>query len=209
MSRREKISKRPLPPRKLPTECLSCGAENPWELKMVEFTAPFRATSHEVSSEAFECRNCNAVTTTDEHSNAISAKIREAHAKWVSEKLKRSIKELDTNLRDLAQKTGIPFATLGRISGGNHLPEASIEKLLWLQIDQLMHTRMNQQWIQMEQSLILVVSDVVKFRTPEKISASAYAKIFKYNPDFVWEANKPNDWNRTAVESVPCEPILA
>lgn len=148
---RERISKRPLPPRKLPSQCLCCGTENPWVLNKVPFIAPFRDAEHEFRAEVHQCRHCDAVTTTEEQSAAISAQTRNAHQKWISEKLKAAKKELGLSLRDLAEKSGIPFATLGRVSSGEHLIEATMEKLLWMEIGKLTQAQIAGRWLGMRQ----------------------------------------------------------
>ncbi len=175
---RQRLSTRPLPPRKLPTECLCCGGVNPWVINKVEFTAPFRDAEHVFRAEVNQCRHCDAISTTEEQSAVISAQVRDAHRKLISEKLKKAQKELGLSLRELAEKSCIPFATLGRISSGDHLIEATMEKLLWLEIVKLTHARNMEGWLQMEQHAFRVTNGSVRIKT-DPMQASLYARILK------------------------------
>ncbi len=157
MSRRERISKRPLLQRKLPTECLSCGSENPWVIHKVAFSAPFRTTVHDVSAEAYQCRHCDAITTSTEQTAAISAMVREAHSKWLAEKFKKQQKQCGCSLREIQAKTGISFATLGRISSASHLVDESTENWLFDELEQLVRKQRERIWMEMD-----VVSDIGK-----------------------------------------------
>jgi transcriptional regulator with XRE-family HTH domain len=175
---RERISKRPLPPRKLPSECLCCGEENPWVINKIEFVAPFRDTEHVFRAEVNQCRHCDAVATTEEQSEAISAKVRESHRKWMSERLKAAQRELGLSLRELADRTSIPFATLGRVSSGEHLIEATVEKLLWMQIGELTHERMMERLFQMKQREFRITNGSVLVKH-DPDSVRAYAAILQ------------------------------
>jgi transcriptional regulator with XRE-family HTH domain len=175
---RQRISTRPLPPRKLPTECLCCGEPDPWVINKVEFTAPFRDAEHIFRAEVNQCRHCDAISTTEEQSAVISAQVRDAHRKWISDKLKKAQKELGLSLRELEEKTCIPFATLGRISSGDHLIEATIEKLLWMEIEKLRHAHTMESWLQMEQPVFRVTNGSVRIKT-DPMQASLYARILK------------------------------
>lgn len=167
-------SKRALKPRLLPPSCLCCGEENPWVLNNVEFTAPFRDTEHGFRTEVNQCRHCDAISTTEEQSAAISAKVRESHRKWMSERLKAAQRELGLSLRDLAERTGIPFATLGRVSSGEHLIEATMEKLLWMEIGKLTHERMMERLIQIKQCEFRITNGhVLAKHDPENVRVYA------------------------------------
>lgn len=147
--KRERISKRPLPPRKLPTECLCCGEENPWVINRVEFVAPFRETEHSFHSEAHQCRHCDAISTTSEQVEAISVRVRDAHKAWISQKFKEACRELGVSIRDLVGLTDIPFATLARASSGESLIEATVEKMLWQEFEVLRQKHLASLWIHM------------------------------------------------------------
>lgn len=175
---RQRHSTRPLPPRKLPTECLCCGEVDPWVINKVEFTAPFRDTEHLVRAEVNQCRHCDAISTTEEQSAVISALVRDVHQRWISEKLKKAQKELGMSLRDLAEKSRIPFATLGRISSGEHLIEATMEKLLWLEIGKLNQARITERWLQMGQQAFRVTNGTVRVNSDPK-QAGLYSRILK------------------------------
>jgi hypothetical protein len=131
----------------------------------VDFTAPFRDTEHVVRAEVNQCRHCDAISTTEEQSAAISAQVREAHRKWVSDRLKKAQKELGLSLRKLSDKADIPFATLGRISAGEHHIEATSEKLLWLEIEKLTHEHLSACWIQMAGHSLRVTNGASVIRT--------------------------------------------
>lgn len=175
---RQRLSTRPLPPRKLPTECLCCGVVNPWVINKVNFSAPFRDVEHNFRAEMNQCRYCDAISTTEEQSSVISAQVRDVHQKWISEKLKKAQKELGLSLRELAEKSCIPFATLGRISSGDHLIEATMEKLLWMEIERLTHARTMEGWLQMEQHAFRVTNGSVRIKT-DPMQAGLYSRILK------------------------------
>jgi hypothetical protein len=80
---RQKISKRPLPPRKLPSQCLQCGEINPWAVNELDISAPFGSTTHEFRAEMHQCGSCGAVSTTPAQLAAINEKVREAHRLWL------------------------------------------------------------------------------------------------------------------------------
>jgi hypothetical protein len=142
-------SKRKLKPRKLPSECLCCGEENPWVINKVEFVAPFRETEHSFRAEAHQCRHCDAISTSPEQVEAISAKVRDAHKAWISQKFKEACRELGVSIRDLVGLTDIPFATLARASSGESLIEATVEKMLWQEIEVLRQRHLATAWIHM------------------------------------------------------------
>lgn len=171
-------SKRQLKPKQLPQECLCCGESTPWVLNTVNFSAPFRDVEHSVQTLVHQCRHCDAIATSEEQSETLLVKVQEAHTKWISDKLKRTQKELGLSLRDLAEKTCIPFATLGRISSGGHLIEATMEKLLWMEIGKLTHARNMEGWLQMEQHAFRVTNGSVRVKT-DPMQASLYARILK------------------------------
>lgn len=176
--KRERLSKRPLPPRKLAPECPCCGEAAPWVVTKVDFTAPFRDTEHVVRAEVNQCRHCDAITTTEEQSAAISAQVREAHRKWISERLKKAQKELGLSLRELSGKADIPFATLGRISAGEHHIEATSEKLLWLEIEKLTQERRSARWIQMAGHSLRMTNGSIVIRTVPG-NGGLYARILQ------------------------------
>jgi len=171
-------SKRQLKPKKLPQECLCCGESNPWVINTVNFTAPFREVEHSVQALVHQCRHCDAIATTEEQSEALLVKSRVAHTKWISEKLKKAQKELGLSLREFAERSVIPFATLGRISSGDHLIEATMEKLLWMEIEKLTHTRKTERWIQMEQHAFRLTNGSVRINGDPK-QAGVYSRILK------------------------------
>lgn len=170
MSRRQKINDRPLPPRKLPTQCLCCGEADPWVVTKVDISAPFRSTTHDIRMEMHQCRSCNAVSTTPEQSDAISAKVRETHTQWMAAKLKKIQKQLGgMSLRELEKRTNVGFATLARISGGDHLVEESIETFVFHQLEKLvqMHTNIelltmeSVQFIHLHREKAIMIADVI------------------------------------------------
>jgi len=175
---RQRLSKRPLPPRKLPSACLCCGGSDPWVVNKVDFIVPFRDAEHSVHAEVNQCRHCDAISTTEEQSAAISAQIRDAHRKWISERLKKAQKELGLSLRELSDKTGISFATLGRVSSGDHLIEATMEKLLWVQIEKLTHEHRSSVWIQTENHELRVTNGSVLIKADSK-NLRVYARVLK------------------------------
>ena len=161
-------SKRQLKPKQLPGECLCCGTGNPWVATTALVTAPFRGVEHSVSAQVHQCRHCDAIATTEDQSDFLLAKAREAHTKWISEKLKAAQKELGLSLRELAEKSAIPFATLGRISSGDHLVEATVEKLLWLEIGKLTHARYAERWIRMAQQPFRATDGSIRIKADPK-----------------------------------------
>lgn len=173
--KRERISKRPLPPRKLPTECLCCGEESPWVINKVEFTAPFRETEHSFRAEAHQCRHCDAISTTPEQVKAISAKVRDAHKAWISQTFKEACRELGVSIRDLVGLTDIPFATLARASSGESLIEATVEKLLWREIEVLRESRLASTWLHMPTMAIPIPSGVATIKI--QATQHLYAKV--------------------------------
>lgn len=169
-------SKRQLKPKQLPPECLCCGTGNPWVTTTVLVTTPFRDVEHSVSAQVHQCRHCDAITTTEDQSDVLLAKAREAHTKWISEKLKAAQQELGLSLRDLAEKSAIPFATLGRISSGDHLVEATMERLLWLEIGKLTHARNAESWIRMGQQPFRATNGSIRIKADPK-QAGLYSGI--------------------------------
>lgn len=144
-------SKRKLKPTKLPQGCLYCGESNPWINITVSLVAPFRGRNYSIHSEVSQCRHCDAIVTTEHQSEATLAKTREAHGRWISEHFRKAQKQLGLSLRQLAAETAIPFATLGRISSGEHFIEANTEKLLLMELDRLIHLQSVSWLIRLEQ----------------------------------------------------------
>jgi len=171
-------SKRQLKPKQLPQECLCCGESNPWVLNTVNFSAPFRDVEHPVQALVHQCRHCDAIATTEEQAESLLVKAREAHMKWLSDNLKKAQKELGLSLREFAEKSGIPFATLGRISSGDHLIEATMEKLLWMEIGSLTHARKTERWIQMEQHAFRLTNGPVSINIDSN-RVGLYSRILK------------------------------
>jgi hypothetical protein len=171
-------SKRQLKPRKIPSECLCCGEADPWVVNKVEFIAPFRDTEHAFRAEVHQCRHCDAISTTEEQTEAISAQVRDAHRKWISERLKTAQKELGLSLRELAEKSSIPFATLGRISSGEHLIEATMEKLLWMEIERLTDAHVMERLLKMKQHAFRLTNGSV-FVKNNPSTARVYSGILK------------------------------
>lgn len=132
--KRPRKSKRQLAPRTLPPQCLCCGTDNPWVENSVEMTAPFRGRQHTIQAKVSQCRHCDAVSTTPEQAEIISALVREAHRQWISAEFKKAQRELGFTIDSFTAATGIPRATLARASSGGSLIEASLEELLWLKI---------------------------------------------------------------------------
>jgi hypothetical protein len=170
MSRRQKINDRPLPPRKLPTQCLCCGEADPWVVTKVDISAPFRSTTHDIRMEMHQCRSCNAVSTTPGQSDAISAKVRETHTQWMAAKFKKIQRQLGgMSLRDIEERTQISLATLGRISSAASLVEESIETFVFHQLEKLvqMHTNIelltmeSVQFIHLHREKAIMIADVM------------------------------------------------
>lgn len=178
---RPKRSKRTIPPRKLPTWCLSCGAENPWVVQHVDMSAPFRDAVHQFRAEVHQCRHCDAVTTTEEQSAAISAQVEKAHQKWVTDRFKATQSELGLSLRELADKIRIPFATLGRISSGGHSIEATTEKLLWMELDKLARSQALERLLRIERPSRSVMDGVLMIHCDPKI-AEVYGTFTRTPP---------------------------
>ncbi|MBN8461145.1 MAG: hypothetical protein J0M04_25250 [Verrucomicrobia bacterium] len=201
-------SKRQLKPKRLPGECLCCGTGNPWVTTTVLITAPFREVEHSVSAQVHQCRHCDAVATTEDQSEALLAKARETHTKWISEKLKAAQKELGLSLRELAEKSAIPFATLGRISSGDHLVEATVERLLWLEIGKLTHARNAERWIRMAQQPFRVTNGSIRVKGDPK-QAGIYSGIL--NAASLPALGKSGDSDRKEdFRNLPCtNPVAA
>lgn len=193
--KRERISKRPLPPRKLPTECLCCGEENPWVINQVEFVAPFRDTEHSFRAEAHQCRHCDAISTTPEQVEAISAKVRDAHKAWISQKFKSASNELGVSIRQLVALTNIPQATLARASSGESLIEATVEKLLWREIEVLRESRLASTWLHMPTVAIRIPAEMATIRMQatqhlySKVLNSASQSPLASARESLWEAS--------------------
>lgn len=162
----------------MPAECLCCGEANPWVINKVDFIAPFRDTEHCFRAEVHQCRSCDAVTTTEEQSAAISAQVREAHGKWISEKLKKAQRELGLSLRDLAERTCVAFATLGRISSGDHLIDPNTEKLLWMEIEKLIHAHQAAEMIQMGHRMSTFSDGAIAIKS-DPIKSLSYSRILQ------------------------------
>jgi hypothetical protein len=201
MNRRQKINNRPLPPRKLPTQCLCCGAADPWAITKVDISAPFRSTTHEIRMEMHQCRHCDAVTTTPEQSAAISAKVREAHCQWLATKLKKIQKQLGgMSLRDIEDKTKISFATLGRISASSPLVEESMEIFVFHELDKLVQSRKEVQFLTMGdarlmrvmQGSFLIHYKVIHNKRFDAILASALQSTISSYEDSAKRGNPPN-----------------
>lgn len=198
--KRERKSKRPLAPRKLPPECLCCGEVQPWVVNTVGFNSPFRGIDHTVSASVNQCRHCDTITTTPEQHEAISLKVRDAHKAWVSKELKKVMKELNITIDGLVQKTGFARATVARASSGELLIEASIEKLLWHEIEELRRERITQIWTTMVVGEVVHPSETIriKFHTNDQHSAVSYAAVMKtaaYSPlVFPWQTS-PKELN--------------
>ncbi len=144
--KRPRKSKRQLAARKLPPQCLCCGANDPWVANSVEFTAPYRGREHTVRATVNQCRHCDAVSTTPDQAEIISERLRDAHREWISSEFKRAGKELGFTIDSLTKATGIPRATIARASSGASLIEASLEELLWLKIGK-MRERRREAWM--------------------------------------------------------------
>ena len=133
-----------------PSSCLCCGANQPWEVKPVDFVAPFRDTQHSFVANANQCRNCDAISPSSEQTDAISAQVREEHVRWISEELTKARNELGLTIDGFVNQTGMPRATVARASSGESLIDASTEKLLWSEIARLRNLRYIRQWTSMQ-----------------------------------------------------------
>lgn len=198
--KRERKSKRPLAARKLPPECLCCGEAQPWVVNAVAFTSPFRGIDHTFSANVNQCRHCDAISTTPEQFEVISLKVRDAHKAWVSKELKNVMKELNITIDGLVQKTGFARATVARASSGELLIEASTEKLLWHEIEELRSERIAKIWTTMAVGDVVQPCETIRIKvhTNEQHSAVSYAAVMKtaaYSPlAFPWQASpkEPN-----------------
>jgi hypothetical protein len=198
--KRERKSKRPLAPRKLPPECLCCGEVQPWVVNTVGFNSPFRGIEHTVSASVNQCCHCDAIFTTPEQLEAISLKVRDTHKTWVSKELKKVMKELNITIDGLVQKTGFARATVARASSGELLVEASTEKLLWHEIEELRRERIKQIWTTMVLRDVMHPRETIRIKvhTSYQHSAVNYAAVMKttaYSPlAFPWQTSpkEPN-----------------
>ena len=193
--KRERISKRPLPPRKLPTECLCCGEENPWVINKVEFVAPFRDTEHSFRAEAHQCRHCDAISTTPEQVEAISAKVRDVHKAWISQKFKSASNELGVSIRQLVALTNIPQATLARASSGESLIEATVEKLLWKEIEALRESHLASVWLHMPTKAIHIPAEMAIIKI--QATPHLYSKVLQTASQSPFVTKKEPDWEAT------------
>lgn len=200
MNRRQKINNRPLPPRKLPTQCLCCGAADPWVITKVDISAPFRSTSHDIRMDMHQCRFCDAVSTTPEQSAAISAKVREAHSQGLAAKLKMIQKQLGRmSLRDIAVKTKVSFATLGRISSADPRVEEKTEVFVFNELEKLVQSRKEIQYFAMGdvrlmrlmQANLVIHCEVIQDKRFDAMLASALQSplpVFQDYPQIVNES---------------------
>lgn len=148
----------------VPMECLCCGTPDPWQVKPVDFVAPFRGQEHSFVVEVNQCQNCGDVSPDREQSNLISAKVRDEHKHWISQELTKARAELHLTIDALVEQTGMARATVSRASSGESLIDASTEKMLWLEIARLKYERNVQIWQSMEPS--------EKMRSPESVSVA-------------------------------------
>jgi hypothetical protein len=137
-------------PRQVPLECFCCGETNPWEVKPVDFVAPFRDTQHSFVANVNQCRNCDAISPSSEQSDAISAEVRKEHVRWISRELTKAREELGLTIDGFVSQTGMPRATVARASSGESLIDASTEQLLWSQVARLRNLRYIRQWTTMQ-----------------------------------------------------------
>lgn len=150
-------------------------------INKVEFVAPFRETEHSFRAEAHQCRHCDAISTTPEQVTAISAKARDEHKAWISGKFKKAQKELGLSIRDLAASISIPQATLARISSGESLIEATLEKLLWKEIQSLREAQVAVSWMQMSAVSAGISSEnsIVTLRQIESSTRPSYCHLLQ------------------------------
>lgn len=176
---RVRKSKRPLVPRKVPKECLSCGEPLPWVVSAVDFSAPFRDAQHTVSAPVNQCRSCDAISTSPEQFEAVSAKEREAHKTWVAAEFKKAMKELGLTIDGFVKATGLPRATVARASCGESLIEASNEKLLWHEIEALRQKRIARLCTGMAMNTLRSSRQRIIIQTPKRETALevSYAKL--------------------------------
>ena len=137
-------------PKQVPLECLCCGEANPWEIKPVDFVAPFRDTEHSFVANVNQCRKCDAISPSAEQTNAISAQVREEHVRWISQELTKARAELGLTIDGFVSQTRMPRATVARASSGESLIDASTEKLLWSEVSRLKQQRYIRQWTAMQ-----------------------------------------------------------
>jgi hypothetical protein len=176
---RVRKSKRPLAPRAIPAECLSCGEPQPWVVNTVEFSAPFRGVQHTVSASVNQCRHCDAISTSPEQVEVISAKVREAHKGWVAARFKKAMKELGLTIDGFVKETGLPRATVARASSGEPLIEASTEKLLWHEIETLREKRFMRMYTAMGRMKRTSPRVIIHVSTQKAAIQISYAKILK------------------------------
>lgn len=134
-------SKRKLAPRKLPVECLCCGASNPWVKHTIPQTTKFRNQNHAIHAEVMQCRHCDAITTTAEQDAKLITQTRQAHCQWIKDTIQSARKTLGLSHRGFAEALNIGSATLSRALKAESVIDASTEELLLLKIDQLIETQ--------------------------------------------------------------------
>lgn len=166
-------------PKQVPLECFCCGEANPWEVKPVDFVAPFRDTEHSFVANVNQCRNCDAISPSSEQTDAISAKVREEHVQWISRELTKAREELGLTIDGFVNQTGMPRATVARASSGESLIDASTEKLLWTETARLRNQRYIRQWTAMQPSASDFSRDVeiVPSSGSQMISVRTYRSI--------------------------------
>jgi hypothetical protein len=198
---RVRKSKRPLAPRAIPTECLSCGEPQPWVVNTVEISAPFRGTQHTVSASVNQCRHCDAISTSPEQLEAISAKVRDAHKVWVATRFKKAMKELGLTIDGFVMQTGLPRATVARASSGEPLIEASNEKLLWHEIETLREKRFVRMCTAMSQRGKMRPIVIIQASTQQAAIQISYAKILKtVEQSPVIAPRQDEDWRKPDVD---------
>jgi len=198
---RVRKSKRPLAPRAIPTACLSCGEPQPWVVNTVEISAPFRGTQHTVSASVNQCRHCDAISTSPEQLEAISAKVRDAHKVWVAMRFKKAMKELGLTIDGFVMETGLPRATVARASSGEPLIEASNEKLLWHEIETLREKRFVRMCTAMSRVNRMSPRVIIHASTPQAAIQISYAKILKTAEQSpVIAPRQDEDWREPDVD---------
>ncbi len=179
--KRERKSRRPLAPRKLPAECLCCGEAQPWVVNTVAVTSPFRGVDHTIFACVNQCRHCDAISTTPEQFEAISGKVRDAHKAWVAKELKNALKGLGMTIDSFVRKTDLARATVARASCEESLIEANTERLLWHEIDELRRKQIAHIWTTMVANVAEHPFRTigVKIHTNETQPAVSYAPVMK------------------------------
>jgi len=152
-------SKRQLTQRKLPTECLCCGASNPWVTQTIPQIVKFRDQTHTIFAEVTQCRHCDTVTTTAEQDARMITQTRPAHCDWIKNTILSARKILQLSHRDFSEVINIGSATLSRAVKAESVIDASTEELLLLKIDQLIEDQEKQTLLNLQPQTFLPITE--------------------------------------------------